>query len=128
MADGSNFSFPGVFGFPPDIPAEPVACRLVTGPCAGKTFEHHVQIEQADPAGWWRCLACGTTGDGREVNERLMRLIPQIEAIRLEWNLYPAILLPSESPPGEIGTFFGGCPVYRVQGIDRPMVAIPGEV
>ena len=28
MADGNNFSFPGVFGFPPDIPAEPQPVAL----------------------------------------------------------------------------------------------------
>jgi hypothetical protein len=33
------------------------------------------------------------------------------------------LLLPSESPPGQIGTFHG-YELYRVQGIDRPMVAI----
>ncbi len=100
--------------------------QLAAEACAGKTFEHHVSIDQSGPGGQWRCSSCGTTGHGMEINDRLLRLIPQIEAIRTAMNLYPSILLPSESPPGQIGTFFGGCPVYWVQGIDRPMVAIPG--
>lgn len=94
--------------------------------CRGKTFEHHEQIiaTDKDPA-IWECCACGTKGDFREPSERLMRLIPQIEAVRLAMNLYPALMLPSESPPGFVGDFMG-CKVYRVQGIERPMVAIPG--
>ena len=94
--------------------------------CKGKTFEHHEQIiaTDKDPA-IWECCACGTKGDFREPSERLMRLIPQIEAVRLAMNLYPALMLPSDSPPGFVGDFMG-CKVYRVQGIERPMVAVPG--
>jgi hypothetical protein len=112
------------------LPTGPAKVALHTGTqaCAGKTVEHHVHVEQFDPGAWWRCTSCGTTGDGMEINQRLMRLIPQIEAIRLAMDLYPAILLPSEMPPGHIGVFLGGCEVYRVQGIDRPMVAVPGAV
>jgi len=94
-------------------------------PCAGKTFEHHVHIEPKDCTETWRCPACKTTGTVKEVNDRLWPLVLRAEAVRERMALMPVILMPSESPPGLIGQFYG-YDLYRVAGIDRPMVAAAG--
>lgn len=92
--------------------------------CAGKTFEHHVSIEQ-EHGETWRCRSCHTTGTVKEVNDQLWPLMLRAETIQNCAALIPVILMPSESPPGLIGQF-RGYDLYRVQGIDRPMVAAPG--
>lgn len=50
--------------------------------CAGKAFEHHLAPAMTDPAWKWRCLACGTTGDGAEVNQRLVPLAILADEVR----------------------------------------------
>jgi hypothetical protein len=107
----------------PMVPAGPVKVRLVTSSCEGKTFEHHERVVSTGDIATWRCSACGTTGDFTEPNERLVALIPQILAIREKMNCDPVILLPSDSPPGLVGQFYL-CEVYRVQGIEQPLVAL----
>jgi len=68
---------------------------------------------------------CGTTGDGMEVNKRLFPLGERAHMIRQATALAPVILLPSGSPPKFMGHFMG-YEIYRVQGIEQPMVAISG--
>lgn len=93
--------------------------------CAGKTFEHHVRVEPMRVSDRWRCTTCGTTGNVKEVNDRLWPLVLRAEVVREKTGLIPKILLPSESPSGLVGEFYGYY-LYRVQGIERPMVAVPG--
>lgn len=94
--------------------------------CAGKTFEHHDSLTWDDAVlVRWRCADCGTTGGYAEINERMMPVVPWIDRVRAAMNLYPVILLPSDAKPGFFGDFMG-CKVYRVQGIDKPMVALAG--
>ena len=96
----------------------------VSATCAGKTFEHHGHLDWiGDEPGRWRCAECGTEGDYRDANEHLMQLIPRIDAVRAAMNLDPVLLLPSDSPPKRLGQFMG-CDLYRVRGIDRPLVAL----
>jgi len=98
-------------------------------PCAGKGFEHH---ERTVPYGMtlqssWQCPACDDIGflgnDTRwlweKVGAGLLRLKEEALADRA------TVLLPSQASPGLFGEFMG-FPVYRVQGIDKPMIAIPG--
>lgn len=104
----------------------PAKVALHTGtPCKGKTFEHHAQLVQDEAAARWRCTTCGTEGSLQEVARRLWPLAEWAGLVRTATALTPVILLPSSSPPGRLGTV-AGFDVYRVQGIDRPMVAIPG--
>lgn len=95
-------------------------------PCKGKTFEHHDSLTWDDAVlVRWRCADCGTTGGYAEINERMMPVVPWIDRIRAAMNLHPVILMPSDAKPGFFGDFMG-CKVYRVQGIDKPMVALAG--
>lgn len=108
---------------------DPATVELISAAtplCAGKTFEHHDSLTWDDAVlVRWRCADCGTTGGYAEINERMMPVVPWIDRVRAVMNLYPVILLPSDAKPGFFGDFMG-CKVYRVQGIDKPMVALAG--
>lgn len=102
--------------------------------CAGKSFEHHQQIVMALPtvdrpwlagADQWECTACGTRASFRDATARFGALASNAKHLGALWGAEAVVLLPSDSPPGLIGRIYG-CEMYRVQGIDKPMVAIPG--
>lgn len=64
-----------------------------------------------------RGLSPRPAGDNQELNHRLWPLVLRAEEIREHTARIPVILLPSESPPGQVGAFYGS-ELYRVQGID----------
>lgn len=105
-------------------PPDPGAAARPLAPCLWKTFEHHTRIVPgALGEGWWRCDDCGTIGDGLDIYDQLAPLGALADQVHAETGRVPVILLPSESPPSKLGQF-AGYDLYRVQGIDRPMVAI----
>jgi hypothetical protein len=98
-------------------------------PCTGKTYEHH---ERTEPHGevWrgsWRCAACGDTGYIGDFARSLAKSTGVV-LVRLQEQALAegaVVLVPSIATAGVFGQFMG-CPIFRVQGIDRPMVALPG--
>lgn len=122
MADSSDFGQPA-------LPTGDALLRLVTAACGGKTFEHH---ERTVPIGHpassqWRCPACGDTGCFGDFARWLMQaiVIPLGQLQKQALSDGAVILVPSDATPGRLGQFYGH-QIYRVQGIERPMVAIPG--
>lgn len=116
-------------------------------PCLGKSFLHHHDLRSvtdvaeligipftAPASPWnerWVCLTCRDTGryidfygnipnwlyDVRVTLDRLAEHGLQDGAV---------VLFPSDAPPERIGETFD-CPLWRVPGIDRVMVAIPAR-
>lgn len=107
----------------------------MTGPaCHGKDFEHHerTEVDKNDEGlhlAWrWRCPACGDSGSIETLNTRLIALVPALYRLREQMLDRDAVfLLPSDATPGPFGQFYGR-PLFRVQGIDRPLIALGAEV
>jgi hypothetical protein len=89
-----------------------VSDDLATATCAGKTFEHHERTEftasDIYQMGDWRCPECGATGNLREFFERLLGLLPTLDALQRQClNLGAVILVPADATPGHLGECFG---------------------
>ncbi len=102
--------------------------------CAGKAYEHHerTEVDENDEGlhllGRWRCPACGDSGSLETLNSRLVALVPALCRLREQRLDRDAVfLLPSDATPGRMGDFYGR-PLFRVQGIDRPLIALGAEV
>lgn len=98
--------------------------------CKGKDFEHHERPGVDQEKGWpgaWRCPDCGDTGTFEASLRKLLDLQPLLYRLQEQMLDTDAVfLVPSDATPGEHGTCFGH-PVYRVRGIDRPLIALGGR-
>jgi hypothetical protein len=98
--------------------------------CAGRTYEHHERTESCGEV-WryhWCCPACGDTGYFADFARSLAKSIGIVLA-RLQAEAMTegaVVLVPSTATPGHFGRFMG-CEMFRVQGISKPMVALPGS-
>lgn len=106
----------------------------VVAGCFGKAYEHHerTEVDENDEGLhllWrWRCPACGDSGSLDTLNSRLVALVPALYRLREQMLDRDAVfLLPSDATPGRMGDFYGR-PLFRVQGIDRPLIALGAEV
>ena len=102
--------------------------------CRGKDFEHHERTEVGEhhdgtlALGRWRCPDCGDSGWLEAINTRLVALVPALYRLQEQMLDRDAVfLLPSDATPGLFGQFYGR-PLYRVQGIDQPLIALGAEV
>jgi hypothetical protein len=93
--------------------------------CAGLDFEHHEHTEMLDNGGW-HCQACGESalfGTARTLGT-LMTMVPLLHRLQEQLLADQAVwLLPSIATPGPLGSFYGR-PVYRVHGVERPLIAL----
>lgn len=98
--------------------------------CKGKDLEHHGRPGVDEMARWpgrWRCPDCGDSGTFEASLRKLLDLEPLLCRLQEQMLDTDAVfLLPSDATPGEHGTCFGR-PVYRVRGIDRPLIALGGR-
>jgi hypothetical protein len=102
--------------------------------CKGKDFEHHerTEVDENDEGlhlVWrWRCPACGDRGSMEAINTKLVALIPALYRLTEQMLDRGAVfLLPSDATPGPFGQVYGR-PLFRVQGLDRPVIALGPEV
>lgn len=110
------------------------ATPVSTPACKGKAFEHHerTEVDENDEGVhllWrWRCPVCGDSGSLDALKDRLIALVPALYRLKEQMLDRDAVfLLPSDATPGEMGQFYGR-PLFRVQGIDRPLIALGVEV
>ena len=95
--------------------------------CAGKPFEYHERVEHGDAAVaayGWRCPACGDHDSYERVMASLITLVPVLHRLQEQMLDEGAVfVLPSDATPGQLGEFYGR-PVFRVQGLPRPLIAL----
>lgn len=109
------------------IQQRPALSNSGTAACRGKDFEHHEQPRIGEDALWpgrWTCPDCGDAGSFGDTNSKLAGLVPLLHLLQREMLDRDAVfMVPSIATPGLLGTFYGR-PLYRVQGIPGPMVAL----